>query len=164
MHRSNVDSIHVRPPFIVVSPNLNNSHSSLPSCGHTFCLSCLRDWFGATQAQYIASHPGYNPNQQLSNQNVTALSNVVQALMHTPQAANSPHIAALLAQLLPAQPQYTCPTCREPVKSRPTEVFALKSLLRTFTTAMGENSPKKNKPLNKAPADHLWDGFFPRKV
>lgn len=147
--------------YFVVSPNLNNSPASLPSCGHTFCLSCLRDWFGATQAQYIASHPGYNPNQQPSNQNVVA---VIQTLMHTPQAVNSPHITALLTQLLPAQPQYTCPTCRAPVKSRPTEVFALKSLLRTFTTAMGENSPKKSKPLHKAPADNLWDGFFPRKA
>jgi len=41
------------------------------------------------------------------------------------------------------QPRYTCPKCREHVKSKPVEDFALKSLVRAIAKAAGEASPKK---------------------
>jgi hypothetical protein len=111
----------------------------------------------------MANNPGYNPNHFITNQNSAGLYNIAQALMHNPHTANSPHVTALVAQFLPPHPQYTCPTCREIVTSRPIEVFALKGLLRTMTAAMGENSPKKPKNSDKAPAANPWDGFFPCK-
>jgi hypothetical protein len=132
----------------------------LPDCGHTFCQSCLQDWFSATQAQFMANTPGYNPNQLISNQNVVGLYNIAQALMHNPHTANSPHVTALVAQFLPPHPEYTCPTCRETVTARPIEVFALKAMFRTVTAAMGESSPKKPNQSNKATPAGPWDSFF----
>ncbi len=136
---------------------------SLPDCGHTFCQNCLQDWFSSTQAQFMTSHPGYDPNQLISDQKTLGLYKLAQALMHNPQAANSMQISALVTQLLPLHPQYTCPTCREPVKSRPTEAFALKALVRTVSSTMGESSPKRSKQSGKAPDESVWDGFFPAR-
>lgn len=142
---------------------------SLPDCGHTFCQSCLQDWFGATQAQYIAAHPEYNPNQPLGQHGVMQLHAVLQTMMLNPAIANNPQVKAMMAHVLPPHPEYTCPTCREQVKSRPTEAFALKSLVRTITAATGESSPKKPVPAKgrgKAAATNVagpWDGFFPKK-
>ena len=62
-------------------------------------------------------------------------------------------------------PQYTCPSCREPVKNRPVEDFTLKALVRTLAAAAGENSPQK-KELEQyrrgMAKPNPWDGFFPR--
>jgi len=127
---------------------------SLPGCGHIFCQSCLQDWFSTTLAQFMNANPHYNINQA---HNIPHL----QGLMQNPQAANHPQIAGILANLLPPGPQYTCPTCREPVHSRPTEAFALKAIVRVITAATGENSPKKPIRKGKAIAAGPWDGFFP---
>lgn len=83
--------------------------------------------------------------------------------MHNPQAA------AYFTHLRP-QPQYTCPTCREAVKNRPVEDFALKALVRTVAAAVGENSPRKQlaeipgRGTTRAPPvkSDPWDIFFPR--
>ncbi|CAA7259195.1 unnamed protein product [Cyclocybe aegerita] len=139
----------------------------LPDCGHTFCESCLQDWFSTTQAKYIAAHPEYNPNTVLLNNNATYLVNLAQSVAHNPHAANHAHIGAIIDQLLPPHPQYTCPTCREPVRSRPTEAFALKAIVRTISAATGESSPTKpatsRKGKTTATTVGPWDGFFPRK-
>jgi len=60
------------------------------------------------------------------------------------------------------QPVYTCPICREEVKSKPVEDFALKSVVRTLAGAMGESSPLK-KANGRGGANGKtgpWDGFF----
>lgn len=82
----------------------------------------------------------------------------------------TPHTAVYYAQVhrQAPQPEYTCPTCREPVKNRPVEDFALKELIRAVSAAGGENSPKKKEmptggkmmKLNKGPLD----GFFPEAI
>ena len=111
---------------------------SLPECGHAFCQTCLQDWFGSAHAQFMAAHPGYN--------------------------ANLPLYAYHQHQL--PRPQYTCPSCREPVKNRPVEDFTLKALVRTLAAATGENSPQRKEPekLRRGVArpSGPWDGFFPR--
>jgi len=101
----------------------------------------------------------YNINQA---QNIPHLQTFL-GLMQNPQAANHPQVAGILANLLPPSPQYTCPTCREPVHSRPTEAFALKAIVRVITAATGENSPKKPIRKGNALAAGPWDGFFPPK-
>ena len=56
-------------------------------------------------------------------------------------------------------PRYTCPKCREEVKTRPTEDFALKSLVRTIAGATGEKSPKK--PVGRGQRrEDPWSAFF----
>ncbi|KAI0055009.1 hypothetical protein BV25DRAFT_1922176 [Artomyces pyxidatus] len=32
----------------------------LPECGHTFCQSCLMDWFGTIHATHLNAHPDYD--------------------------------------------------------------------------------------------------------
>ena len=138
---------------------------SLPGCGHVFCQSCLQDWFSTTLAQFMNANPHYNVNQA---QNIPHVQTILQTLMHNPHAATHPQMAGLLANLLPPSPEYTCPTCREPVRTRPTETFALKAIVRAITAATGENSPKKAiAEIRKGKATSVaagpWDGFFPPK-
>ncbi|KNZ77764.1 hypothetical protein J132_03822, partial [Termitomyces sp. J132] len=91
-----------------------------------------------------------------------------EAMMQNPLILRTPHAAAYYAQLQQQapQPQYTCPTCREQVKNRPVEDFALKALIRAITTAAGEGSPKKLDKQTRgkatAPKTGPWDGFFPK--
>jgi len=130
-----------------------------------FCQSCLQDWFGTTLAQFMNANPHYNINQA---QNIPHIHTIVQTLLQHPQVATHPQIAGTLANLLPPSPQYTCPTCREPVRSRPTEAFALKAIVRVIMGATGENSPKKPvAEIRKGGAASVaagpWDGFFPPK-
>lgn len=59
------------------------------------------------------------------------------------------------------RPVYTCPVCREEVKNKPVEDFALKGVVRTLAGAMGESSPGK-KANGRAGNGRAgpWDGFF----
>jgi hypothetical protein len=131
---------------------------SLPACGHTFCRSCLTDWFNTTLAQHLTAHPHYRPLP--------------------PHPANMyQHSIALQQQILlqrhlheqqhPA-PNYTCPTCREEVTVRPVEVFALKAIVRSVAGAMGTTSPRKPSANLRGPGkggrEELWSGFFPSEA
>ncbi|KAJ7078863.1 hypothetical protein B0H15DRAFT_526990 [Mycena belliarum] len=132
---------------------------TLSGCGHTFCLNCLVEWFGTTLAQHMAVHPAWRPTNQppyhLLKQGFGA----------------HPYIAAMIAQQGP-QPEYSCPTCRAPVSTRPVEDYSLKALVRILATSVGESSPKKapvvtkRKGKGKAKAKAIegpFDGFFGRE-
>ena len=133
---------------------------SLPECGHTFCQPCLEGWFNTTLVQHMAVHPNYSPNTP--NPMFNGLP--IQDLM-----AQNAQIRLYLQQMFPhyqppvPAPQYTCPTCREPVKNRPVEDYALKSLVRTISGAAGEHSPKKSigrQRLRVGRRTGTWDAFF----
>lgn len=153
-------------PVIIVLPTLFSR--SLPECGHTFCQSCLQDWFSTTLVQFMTANPYYNVNQ--AHRNLFHLQDLIQTLTQNPQAATHPQMTGIIANILPPNPQYTCPTCRAPVSIRPAEAFALKAMVRVITAATGEKSPKKpvaeirKGKTADAVATGPWDGFFPRKM
>lgn len=75
-------------------------------------------------------------------------------------------LAAILGPQQVPQPKYTCPVCREPVRNRPVEAFAVKNLVRVVAKAQGEESPQKPTALTKGKSRRVvtdsgpWDRFF----
>ncbi|KAJ6602184.1 hypothetical protein B0H10DRAFT_2081196 [Mycena sp. CBHHK59/15] len=127
----------------------------LSGCGHSFCLKCLVEWFGTSLQQHMATHPGWRFTNQIP--------------LHTlhPRMRGHPYIATVIAQQGP-QPEYTCPTCRAAVLTRPVEDYSLKAIVRAVATSAGEASPQKDPPAVKRrkgkakAADGPLDGFFGR--
>jgi len=63
------------------------------------------------------------------------------------------------------QPVYTCPTCRDVVRNKPVEIFALKSIVETISNAMGETSPKATSVKGEKPASAgPWHEIFPMDI
>ncbi|EKM80794.1 hypothetical protein AGABI1DRAFT_126832 [Agaricus bisporus var. burnettii JB137-S8] len=135
----------------------------LPGCGHTFCLSCLRDWFGMTHAQFLQTNPHWNPNAQ--NQNILRIRSLLR-----PEYLVHPQIQHEMLHIQQPQPQFTCPTCRKRVYQRPVEVYALKSLIRMSLSANEAEKAKippdttvVEKRRGRLVVVDPWDGFFPRE-
>ncbi|KAJ3775361.1 hypothetical protein FB446DRAFT_413025 [Lentinula raphanica] len=135
------------------------------ACGHTYCKSCLQDWFSTILQKHMAAHPQYRLNNQPPR---TATRDPVtiyaEAMMR-----------ALYNNAGVPEPQYTCPTCREQVRSPPVEDFNLKKIVRAVASAQGEASPQKevtrpsgrtSRAREKAPAgrEDPWSGFFPKRT
>ncbi len=63
-------------------------------------------------------------------------------------------------------PDYICPMCHNPAFNRPVEVYTMKSLVQTVTTAQGEGSPRSGSRAHGSNANRVggvdqWDRFFP---
>ncbi|KAH9858391.1 hypothetical protein C2E23DRAFT_716756 [Lenzites betulinus] len=128
------------------------------SCGHTFCKSCLQDWFSTTLVQHMSTHPTYNPQIVISPHLRAALARADL----TTQARRQ--IAREISRLEDATPQpaYSCPICRVGVRSKPTENFVAKHMVRTIAALQGESCPKEDAPrLVGQAVEGPWDGFFP---
>ncbi|KAJ7690647.1 hypothetical protein B0H17DRAFT_1064292 [Mycena rosella] len=129
----------------------------LSGCGHTFCAGCLVEWFGTTLAQHMTANPAWRSTNQPPYHLVN------------PRIRANPYIAAMIAQQGP-QPEYTCPTCRSPVLTKPVEDFSLKAIIHDAATSAGESSPKDPvvaKRRGKAKAKAVggpFDGFFGKET
>ncbi|KAI0915749.1 hypothetical protein AcW1_003736 [Taiwanofungus camphoratus] len=134
-------------------------------CGHTFCQTCLQDWFNTTLVQHIANHPHYDMQNPHLQAYYDALRNP-----HLPvQTRLQLEMHIVMIQQQQPTPQYTCPSCRAVVKYRPVEVFTLKNVVRQIANVMGECEPIHPAPARTTRSgaglrlvDGPWDGFFPR--
>ncbi|KAJ7287406.1 hypothetical protein C8J57DRAFT_585090 [Mycena rebaudengoi] len=129
----------------------------LSSCGHAYCLKCLVEWFDTTLAQHMASHPAWRPTNQPPFHRMD------------PRIRAHPYIALIVQQLGP-QPEYSCPTCRAPVHTRPVEDYSLKAIVQAVASNMGETSPVKSPALKRKgkakakPVAGPFDRFFGKDI
>ncbi|KAJ7757022.1 hypothetical protein B0H16DRAFT_1537735 [Mycena metata] len=100
----------------------------------------LENWFATALKLHRNVYPHYNP----AAVNPYGL----------PGAANPYN--PFFQQQIPL-PAYSCPKCREKVRSKPIQNFALKSLVRAIAGPSGETSPKKAV----GGSNNVWSRFFP---
>jgi len=106
----------------------------------------------------MASHPDYDARRVITDNQLRGLLSGIPVLLN-PQVKHQ--IQALLTNLQKFQPEYTCPSCRKSVLTKPVEDFRLKSLVRHIAGLQGESSPRKKRAhghggTNVGP----FDGFF----
>ncbi|KAH9914574.1 uncharacterized protein B0H18DRAFT_125391 [Fomitopsis serialis] len=122
-------------------------------CGHTACQACLKEWFSEALMQHLHNNPELEwPNLQ-----------PYRDAIRNPELprADRERAKAELTDALAAypRPRYTCPTCRQPAKTRPTEEVSLRSIVWAVAEALGEENPTKSD--REAGGNHnIWDGFF----
>ncbi|KIL68882.1 hypothetical protein M378DRAFT_158020 [Amanita muscaria Koide BX008] len=126
----------------------------LSDCGHCFCQTCLQDWFRTVLNKFVAEHPNVDPTHPDWRWQLQPL------LLNNPGLlATFPAFNAFNAP----RPQYSCPTCRNIITTRPVEVYTLKALVRILASAAGDKSPQKDRNSKKA-LTTPWDQFFPPSI
>ncbi|TDL22633.1 hypothetical protein BD410DRAFT_788458 [Rickenella mellea] len=122
---------------------------TLTECGHSFCASCLLDWFNTALAQHMQQHPNYVAEIVVPPH--------LLAMRHHPGVNEQIRQWVAIRRAAMPQPQYTCPSCRVQARAKPVEVYKLKEIVRTVATLNGEGSPRRQGRLNTNP----FSGFFP---
>ncbi|KAH9924811.1 uncharacterized protein B0H18DRAFT_403415 [Fomitopsis serialis] len=122
-------------------------------CGHSACQLCLREWF----SEALMQHLDRNPQLELPN-----LQPYREALRNAElPRADRERIKAELVDLLKAYPtpHYTCPICRQSIKTKPIEDIALRSIVCAVANALGEEDPMTTHGGDEGVRSN-WDGFF----
>ncbi|KAL1745363.1 hypothetical protein HDZ31DRAFT_63202 [Schizophyllum fasciatum] len=139
----------------------------IPSCGHSFCKTCLFDWFNQTYTQHLAANPTYQPSRAQAK-----LPRNVELILGAISPFELQHVRQLIAIHAQPAPKYTCPACRQEVTARPTEVFQLKKIIHKIAGESGEKEPAKvgpPQPMGRSRRGVLvplgvedpWAKFFP---
>ena len=101
--------------------------------------------------QYMTEHPEWTPDPPELLQARMALRRNLDPVSRERLESHIEHL-----ELHVTQPPYTCPSCRAPVKKRPIEAFALKSIVHTIAAAEGEQPPQVLNAAGRL-GDHPWD-------
>ncbi|EKM54219.1 uncharacterized protein PHACADRAFT_257913 [Phanerochaete carnosa HHB-10118-sp] len=135
------------------------------ACGHTFCRPCLQDWFSTELAKHMGTHPDYSPVPQIPRQYREFLRR------HDLQPYQRTQLMRQIQRLYDsvAHPDYTCPTCRKPVTSKPIEAFTVKNIVAVVAEAEAEESRLQGKSVasprrggvSKLREESPFSGFFP---
>ncbi|TCD60081.1 hypothetical protein EIP91_010775 [Steccherinum ochraceum] len=124
------------------------------ACGHTFCQGCLQDWFSTALMKHLNTYPTYT----LQTPRVRQIFHTIKSRHIAPYQRRILELDALAELEKSPQPEYSCPSCRVAVKNRPSEVFALKSTIRTVAAELEEPEPEGVQGRGKHAGP--WDGFF----
>ncbi|KDQ53639.1 hypothetical protein JAAARDRAFT_39320 [Jaapia argillacea MUCL 33604] len=136
---------------------------TLPACGHTFCQSCLTDWFNTTLAQHLTLHPNYTALPHIPHNYLPYIQNPTLNPVVTQQIKT--HLRAQMEARV--EPGYSCPSCREVVKGgakggRPVRVWVLRDMVREVGRLTGEKGPDEGKiGRGGAKQEGVWEGFWP---
>ncbi|KAI0795513.1 hypothetical protein C8Q75DRAFT_454629 [Abortiporus biennis] len=139
---------------------------TLAPCGHVACYSCLVSWFksnGRVEAQEAGPPPQPPPADPTPNEEGAVNNNAQPPLPGNPTRARVNR--ATLYQ------KKTCPHCRATVRDRPTEVWAIKSVVSSIAKSglvdeemipleLREGTLTNANNAN-GPAADPWDDVFP---
>ncbi|KAI0684798.1 hypothetical protein BC835DRAFT_1387785 [Cytidiella melzeri] len=125
------------------------------SCGHSFCKTCLMDWFSTAHAQHMQAHPEYNPHPPILNRSLE----ILQQPYLSPHQRRAVKNELLIEYNNIKKPAFTCPKCRDPVTTAPIECYALKHMVRTMAKWAKDGKTGQD---DKTPQQGIWDGFFPK--
>ncbi|KAI1784737.1 hypothetical protein LXA43DRAFT_1066518 [Ganoderma leucocontextum] len=128
-------------------------------CGHTFCAACLENWFNTAYGRHLETYSAYNP-QRLIPAHFTA--QLARNDLPYYERRDIKRQIAIIFTTAP-QPQYSCPTCRVLVRTKPAESFVVKQLVRTIATIQGDTPPEDApRPLSVGhTSDGPFESFFP---
>lgn len=129
----------------------------LPDCGHCYCEGCLTGWFNETLTKHIRAHPGYN-RKPLPRDFPLVLHTIAP---YVSQAAQM-HLHAIYNTFRQQQPEYTCPGCRKEVTGKPVVNFAVKEMVSTVGSVLGQPDTRREPPNIRGQQAGPFDGFFPR--
>lgn len=135
------------------------------TCGHTFCRGCLQNWFTAELAKYMGQNPGYNPDPPVPRQYRELLRR------RDLQPFQRTHLMRQIQQFYDTinHPDYTCPSCRKPVTTKPIEAFTVKNIVTAVAEAEAAEARLQGKPAassrragpSRARENNPFGGFFP---
>ncbi|KAH9931495.1 uncharacterized protein B0H18DRAFT_989628 [Fomitopsis serialis] len=122
-------------------------------CGHTFCQTCLEEYFDGIFAEHVVANPALDVPDVLPYHQALRQVNLDEAMRQ--------QIRLELANVQAAHPRpaYICPMCRTPVTSTPAQNFALRDISELVGHIRGERNPRQaDNGVRRN--DGLLDRFF----
>lgn len=158
---------HIRTSHLLYLPT-SKAYALVPAhllpgtslaCGHTFCQGCIQDWFSTCLVKHLEVYPNYDA-QRLLRPELRAFLARPDLPPHARRKAECESIMMLLGT---PQPEYSCPTCRVVIRTKPAENFVVKHVVRTIAGVQGEPYPTAAPAprMPGMPTEGPFDAFFP---